>query len=48
MYAEIQEQIKRVQKMYTATSFDRMSFYPNFVFFTDNVYINNKKNENKR
>lgn len=33
---------------YTATSFDRMSFYPNFVFLTDNVYINNKKNENKR
>lgn len=48
MYAEIQEQINVCKKIHTATSFDRMSFYPNFVFFTDNVYINNKKNENKR
>lgn len=48
MYAEIQEQIKRVQKIYTATSFDRMSFYPNFVFFTDNVYINNKKKRKQK
>lgn len=35
------------KKIHTATSFGRMSFYPNFVFFTDNVYIE-KKNVNKR
>lgn len=31
------------KKIHTATSFDRMTFYLNFVFFIDNVYINNKK-----
>lgn len=30
------------------TAFDRMSFYPNFVFFIDNVYINNKKKRKQK
>lgn len=36
------------KKIHTATSFDRMSFYLNFVFFIDNVYINNKKKKRKQ
>lgn len=36
------------KKIHTATSFDRMSFYPNFVFLTDNVYINNKKKRKQK
>lgn len=35
------------KKIYFVIFFDRMSFYLNFVFFIDNVYINNKKKENK-
>lgn len=31
------------KKIYIVIFFDRMSFYLNFVFFIDNVYINNKK-----
>lgn len=31
------------KKNYIVIFFDRMSFYLNFVFFIDNVYINNKK-----
>lgn len=36
------------KKIHTATSFDRMSFYLNFVFFIDNVYIDNKKKRKQR
>lgn len=36
------------KKIHTATSFDRMTFYLNFVFFIDNVYINNKKKKRKQ
>lgn len=31
------------KKIYIVIFFDRMIFYLNFVFFIDNVYINNKK-----
>lgn len=36
------------KKIHTATPFDRMTFYLNFVFFIDNVYINNKKKKRKQ
>lgn len=35
------------KKIYIVIFFDRMIFYLNFVFFIDNVYINNKKKKMK-